>query len=369
MEVDLDGIFLQNNTYDYEDYEYKGDYESSSETVGLPVLYSFVLVVGLLGNILLLAILAQKRPSWSMSDTFILHMGVADILLLVTLPLQAAQAARHCEWCFGIFCKICGAVFNINFYCGIFLLVCISLDHYLSAIHVTQLYSHKKPWLVHISCLLVWLVSLLLTIPDWIFLVAMTEKDPVKNKTFCVHDYSQSVTDWQLLSRLLHHMVGFVLPAGALVICWSCILLRLQRSSKGLQNQRFIMVILPLIVVFFLCWMPYNITLIVDTSRRSSEESYKDLSGNPEGSLKAALVATSALGCVHACLRPLLYLGLCRNFRRRLLDVLKCATVESKSSLWEINVGEEALPDQSHEGEELKQMTSAEHQVQSVQGR
>lgn len=368
MDVDLHGIFRQNTTYDYdEDYEYKEEFDSSSEAVWIPVLYSLVVIVGLLGNALLLVILVQKRPSWSMSDTFILHLGVADILLLVTLPLQAAQAAQHCEWGFGIFCKICGAVFNINFYCGIFLLVCITLDHYLSAIHVIQLYSHKKPWLVHISCLLVWLVSLLLTIPDWIFLAA--ERDPIKGITLCVHIYSQSVTDWQLLSRLLHHMVGFVLPAGTLIICCSCVLLRLQRSSKDLQKQRSIMVILPLIVVFFFCWMPYNITLIVDTFRRSSKKPHSDLSGNPEGSLKTTLAATSALGCMHACLRPLLYLGLCRNFRRRLLAMLKCATVESKSSLWELNVGEEALPDQCHEGEELKQMTSVEHQVESVQCR
>lgn len=362
MDVELDGIFRHNTTYDYdENYEYKEDFESSSQTVGMPVFYSVVLIVGLLGNALLLALLAQKRSSWSMSDTFILHLGAADILLLVTLPLQAAQAAQNCEWCFGIFCKICGAVFNINFYCGIFLLVCISLDHCLSAVHSTQLYSHKKPWLVHISCLLVWLVSLLLTIPDWIFLEA--ERDP--EKAFCPHNYPQSETDWQLVSRLL----GFVLPAGALIICWFCILLRLQRSSKGLQNQRFIMVVLPLIVVFFLFWMPYNITLIVDASRRSSKKSHNDSSRNPEGSLNAALAVTSTLGCVHACLRPLLYLGLCRNFRKRLLDMTKCATVESQSSLWELNVGEEALADQSHEGEELKQMTSPERQVQSVQSR
>ncbi|XP_008288298.1 C-X-C chemokine receptor type 3-like isoform X2 [Stegastes partitus] len=366
MDVDLDGLFRQNTSYDYDmDYEYKDEFDSSNKAVWMPVLYTLVLIVGLLGNVLLLIIVAQRRlPSWSVSDFFVVHLSAADILLLVTLPFWSAQAAQNWEWCFGIFCKICGAVFNINFYCGIFLLVCITLDRYLSTIHAINLYSHKKPWLVHISCLLVWLVSLLLTIPDWIFLV--TERDLATGRKWCAYRYSESVTDWKLLSRLLHHMVGFGLPAGALIFCWSCILL--QRSSKG-QTQRSIMVILPLMLVFFLCWMPYNITLIVDTSRRRSKESHNVLSGNPEGSLKTALAATSALGCIHACLRPLLYLGLCSNFRKRLLAMLTFAQVESSNSLWELNVGEEALPDQSHEGEELKQMTSEEHQVQTVQCR
>ncbi|XP_044064740.1 C-X-C chemokine receptor type 3-like isoform X2 [Siniperca chuatsi] len=366
MDVELDGLFRHNDSYYYdENYEYKEDFESkASKAVLIPVLYSVELVIGLLGNGLLLAVLAQKRRSWSISDTFILHLSVADILLLVTLPFWAAQTALHCESCWDFLCKISGTVFNINFYCGILLLVCISLDCYLSIAHGIQLYSQKRPMLAHISCLMVWLSSLLLTIPDWIFVVA--RKDPAQEKTECVHNYSQSVGDWRLASRLLHHMLGFLLPTVTLIICCSYILLQLQRSSKGLRRQRAIMVILPLVVVFFLCWVPYNITLIVDTIRSSSKEPDDHLSGSPKGSLKTALMATSVLGCFHTCLRPLLYLSLCGNFRRRTLAMLRCATVESESSLWELGVGEEALPDQSHEGEMLKQMTSVDH-VQSTE--
>lgn len=366
MDVDLDGLFRHNNSYDYDDeYEYKEDFEPrDSSAVLVPFLYSVELVVGLLGNGLVLAILAQKRRSWSMSDTFILHLSVADVLLLMTLPFRAAQATQRCGWCLqGFLCKISGAVLNINFYCGILLLLCISVDLYLTTIHANQLYSQKRPRLVHISCLLVWLVSLILTIPDWIFVVARK----TTAQTLCVHKYSQSATGWQLVSRMLPHALGFLLPATALIICCSCILLRLQRSPTGLQRQRSIMVTLPLVAAFFLCWIPYNITLIVDIARSNSKETNDSLSGNPEGSLRKALMATSALACIHACLRPLLYLVLCGNFRKRTLAMLRRATVESVGSLWELGVGEEALPDQSHEEEELKQMTSVDHQVQSSQ--
>ncbi|XP_045904575.1 C-X-C chemokine receptor type 3-like isoform X2 [Micropterus dolomieu] len=365
MEVELDGLFRHNSTFDYNDYnyEYKDIDLKGSKEVLIPVLYSVEVVIGLLGNGLLLAILAQKRRCWSISDTFILHLSVADILLLVTLPFWAVQAAQHSGWCFwGFLCKLSGAVFNINFYCGILLLVCISLDCYLSIVHATKLYSQKRPMLAHISCLLVWLSSLILTIPDWIFMEA--RKDPSQVKTLCAHNYSETLTELKLVSRLFHHTLGFLLPAATLIICCSCILL--QRSSKGLQRPRGVMVILPLVVVFFVCWMPYNITLIVDTITSSSKEPNDGLSGSPAGHLKTALMVTSALGCIHACLRPLLYLGLCGNFRKRILAMLTCATLESERSLWDLGVGEDPLPDQSHEGEELNQMTSVDHQVQST---
>ncbi|GAA6229636.1 C-X-C chemokine receptor type 3-like [Lates japonicus] len=363
MDVDVGGFLGQNTTYDYGDYEYKEDPESKgSEAVLIPVLYSVVLVVGLLGNVLLLVVLAQKRRSWSISDIFISHLGVADILLLLTLPFWAVQAAHHSGWsCGGFLCKFSGAVFDINLYVGIFLLVCICLVHCLSIVHTTRLCFLKTPAFAHISCALVWVISLLLTIPDWIFLEAW--KDEAKGRTLCAHIYSGS----QLLSRLPHHILGFLLPVAILIICCSCMLISLQSKSKSPQKQRAITVILLMVVVFFLLWMPYNITLIVDTFRSHSKETQGGSSGNPsEGSLKAALIGTSALACVHACLRPLLYLGLCGNFRKRTLAALRCTTVESKSSLWELGVGEEALPDQSHEREELKQMTNVETQVPSA---
>lgn len=357
MDVDLDGLFNQNDSYDYDkDYVYEEDVElKASKMVLIPLLYCLELVIGLLGNGLLLAVLAQKIRSWTITDTFILHLCVADVLLLLTLPFWAAQAAQQCGWCFGFFlCKISGAVFNINFYCGIFLLVCISLDRYLSITHTTQLYSKKKPRLAHISCLSVWLVSIFLTFPDCIFMVA--RNDPAQHKTLCFHSYSQPVTNWQLASRLLHHTLGFLLPSAALIICCSCMLQR--SSSIGRKKQRAIMIILPLVVVFLLCWMPYNITLIVDTFRSSSKEL--------ERSLKKALSITSGLGCMHACLRPLLYFGLCANFRKRTLAMLRRDKVESESSLWELDVGEEDLSDQNHEGEGLNQRTNVDP-VQSTE--
>ena len=85
------------------------------EAVFIPVLYSLALVVGLLGNGLLLWVLVQRRRDWSVTDTFILHLGVADTLLLVTLPFWAAQSAQEQGWSFGTpLCKIIGAIFTVT---------------------------------------------------------------------------------------------------------------------------------------------------------------------------------------------------------------------------------------------------------------
>ncbi|XP_064802243.1 C-X-C chemokine receptor type 3.1 isoform X1 [Oncorhynchus masou masou] len=300
------------------------------DAVFLPIFYSLTLVLGLLGNGLVLLVLVQRRRSWSVTDTFILHLGMADTLLLVTLPLWAVQAAG--EWSFGTpLCKITGAMFTINFYCGIFLLACISLDRYLSVVHAVQMYSRRKPWMVQASCLSVWLLSLLLSIPDWHFLESV--RDTRRDKVECVHNYpslSQSWFDWRLASRLLYHTVGFLLPSAVLLFCYSCILLRLQRGSQGLQKQRAVRVILALVLVFFLCWTPYNITLMVDTLYSSNTLVDTCESHN---ALDISLTATSSLGYLHCSLNPVLYAFVGVKFRRHLLDMLRSLGCKLKSGV------------------------------------
>ncbi|KAM7421174.1 hypothetical protein PAMA_015367 [Pampus argenteus] len=301
------------------------------EAVFIPVVYSVAFVVGVLGNGVLLGVLAQSKKSWTVTDTFILHLGVADILLLLTLPLWAAQAVNG--WTFGTpLCKITGSMFTINFYCGIFLLACISLDRYLSIVHATQMYSRRKPWAVQASCLTVWIISLLLSIPDWIFLSDLEDKR--RNKIECVRNYYdytgfEVVGDWRLASRLIYHILGFLLPSAVLIFCYSCILRRLRCGSQGFEKQRAFRVIMAVVLVFFLCWTPYNITLMVDTLQSSN----KSETCGVRTSLEKAKIVTSSVGYLHCSLNPILYAFVGVKFRRQLLDILRSLGCRLKTSV------------------------------------
>lgn len=118
LDLDLDGLFNQNDTYDYnESYEYKEDPDPSvSKPVWIPVLYSLVMVAGLLGNGLLMAALVLKRRApWTASDSFVFHQSLADILLLLTLSFLVVQSFQSCGWCFTVaLCKISGPVLNVS---------------------------------------------------------------------------------------------------------------------------------------------------------------------------------------------------------------------------------------------------------------
>ncbi|XP_051921212.1 C-X-C chemokine receptor type 3.1 [Hippocampus zosterae] len=292
------------------------------QAVFSPVLYSVAFLVGILGNGLLLGILTRSRKTWSVTDTFILHLAVADVLQLLTLPLWAAQDGQSLGWTFGTpLCKIAGAVFTINCYCGIFLLACISLDRYVSIVHATQVYSRRKPWIIQSSCLAVWLLSLLLAVPNLIFLEAV--ENTRRRKTQCVANFAS----WELASRLLCHIVGFLLPSLVLVFCYSCILRRLRCGAGGVQKQKAFRVIAAVVAVFFLCWTPYNVTLMVETSFLGNNRTSCEF----RASLQKAMSITPIVGNLHCSLNPILYAFVGVKFRRQLLDILRLLTCKSET--------------------------------------
>ncbi|TSR75255.1 C-X-C chemokine receptor type 3 [Bagarius yarrelli] len=295
-------------------------------------------VLGVMGNGLVLVVLCQKRQTWSVTDVFVLHLSVADILLLSTMPLWAVNAVNGWNFSTG-FCKLAGALFKVNFYSGIFLLACISLDRYFSVVHAVQMYTRTRPLRVHISCLAVWFFCFLLSIPDLMYLKA--ENDPRRGTRIeCDHHYPS--TTMRLTSRVLYHVLGFLLPAVVLLYCYSSVLLRLQRGSQGVQKQRAVRVVLALVIAFFITWTPYNITLLVDTIY-SNHSTNINTTCTTTTVLDIALTATSTLGYLHCCVNPVLYAFVGVKFRRHLLDMIKplryrlqtrVETVSRKSSVW-----------------------------------
>ncbi len=192
---------------------------------------------------------------------------------------------------------------------------------------------------------MVWLFCLLLSIPDWIFLT--DNKDSRRqDRTECV-PYYPSVS-WVLASRLLYHILGFLLPALIMLFCYSCILLRLRRGSQCKQKKRAIHVIVALVVAFFIHWTPYNITLIVDTIQTNATNNTSNATSCENiTSLDVAITATSTLAYLHCCVNPVLYAFVGVKFRQHLLDMLRplgftlkvpAGLVSRKSSVWSESV-------------------------------
>ncbi|NP_001166346.1 C-X-C chemokine receptor type 2 isoform X1 [Cavia porcellus] len=332
---------MENFIWDYNSSDYFGHYSTdlsqiSSEsspcypesleinTYVVVIIYALVSLLSLLGNSLVMMVVLHSRSTCSVTDVYLLNLAIADLLFALTLPFWAAS--KMIGWIFGTFmCKIISFLKEVNFYSSILLLACISVDRYLAIVHATRTVIQKRH-LVKFVCLAVWAVSLFLSLPMLLFRSTVYLLDlPL----VCYEDIGSSTTRWRLVLRILPQFWGFILPLLIMLFCYGCTLRTLFKAQMG-QKHRAMRVIFAVVLVFLLCWLPYNLVLLADTLMRTGliEETCER-----RDHIDRALEATEILGFLHSCLNPIIYAFIGQKFRYGLLKIMAAYGLISKEFL------------------------------------
>ncbi|XP_015283520.1 PREDICTED: C-X-C chemokine receptor type 5 [Gekko japonicus] len=313
--------YTSDNFSSYEDDYLCAEAEDSArhplKKVFLPLAYLLIFVLGGLGNTLVLVILRRYRHSRTSTEQFLLHLALANLLLGLTFPFGVVQCLAG--WVFGpLLCKVLSAVNRISFYSSSLLLGCVSVDRYLAVVHAVRTFLKRRSLSVHLTCLGVWLFSLLLTLPDLLF----TEVWPDSNNVSICHFQKDGIhgSNAWLATRFLYHIVGFFLPLAVMCYCYAAIVRVLCRSQRR-QRQKAVKVAILVTGVFLLCWSPYHVVIFLDTLVKLGP------SGCSSPWLNMATLVSEIIGYSHCCLNPLLYAFVGIRFRRdacRLLHDLGC---------------------------------------------
>ncbi|XP_070826671.1 C-X-C chemokine receptor type 5 [Chaetodon trifascialis] len=318
----------ESTEYNWTDYVYptdEPDYQCSPET-GLQtfhavlhtVLHSLVFLLGVAGNGLMITVLLRRRRLLRITEIYLLHLALADLMLLFTFPFTLVENATG--WLLGNFlCKMMGMVKHLNLFCGSFLLACIGFDRYLAIVHaVTSMQSRRKRT-VHVTCSLLWLVCLALSVPNVVFLTVSQERTNSSQFSCFFHDFGIHASNWVLTIRVLHH-VCFFLPLAVMSYCYTAVVVTLFKSQKNQAKKGAIRLALLITLVFCVCWLPYNITLLIQTMDDLEIIQYDTCDSRAQ--LQQALVVTEGMGFAHCCLNPFLYAFVGVRFRNELLHLL-----------------------------------------------
>ncbi|XP_062328303.1 C-X-C chemokine receptor type 5 [Osmerus eperlanus] len=285
-------------------------------TVFQPLAYILMLLLGLTGNGLLLTVLLNRRGLLRVTEIYLLHLAVADLLFLFTLPFALAQMVVG--WVFGeLFCIMVGLLNRLNMLCSSLLLACIGCDRYLAIVHAVPSLQSRRPRNVHLTCLFLWLMCLILSAPNAAFL-SVAEVQTVQTCTF--HSHGIHAINWRLTNRFLTHLLCFFFPLAVMSYCYTAVVFTLCHSQRSLEKQGAIRLALLVTAVFCLCWLPYNITMLVDTLVELGAISNQSCEARVR--LEQALVMTECLGFTHCCLNPILYAFVGVRFRGDLLRLL-----------------------------------------------
>lgn len=330
---------------DYELPDYKEPCDralsSSFNKIFLPTVYGIIFILGIVGNGLVIVVMGYQKKVKTMTDKYRLHLSVADLMFVLTLPFWAVDAASN--WYGGSFlCVSVHVIYTVNLYSSVLILAFISLDRYLAVVRATNHTSQSTRKLLadKVIYVAVWLPAVLLTVPDLVFARAQQPKssshhffisadesmDNADSRILCERIYpEESNLIWTAVFRFQHILVGFVLPGLVILVCYCIIITKLSQGTKAQTKKKALKTTVILILCFFSCWLPYCVSIFMDTLMMLDVIS---ASCELEQAVNKWISITEALAFFHCCLNPILYAFLGVKFKKS----AKTALTSSRSS-------------------------------------
>ncbi|CAB1346944.1 unnamed protein product [Coregonus sp. 'balchen'] len=326
-----------NYTYDYLEY---GDFEEEEEVrdgysqkeamhIISIVMYSISFVLGVTGNGIVIWVTAFKSKR-TVNSIWLLNMAIADFVFVLFLPFSIDYVLRDFHWSFGlVMCKLNSFVSVMNMYASVLFLMMLSLDRYVSLVHLSWSQRCRSVWRAWVVCGCVWGVSALLSLPTLIFRDTMSLRDRVVCfNNFNVQDgHTAAVRHITLV--VVRTAVGFLLPFSAICVTGILLVIKVHQSDDSVYLSSFSKTVSAVILAFFLCWAPFHTFSLMELSMHSSLYLHDVL--------KTGFPLATSLAFFNSCVNPLLYMLVGKKVRRLLkrscLDITKSSLRELSQSI------------------------------------
>ncbi|XP_074189146.1 G-protein coupled receptor 15 [Rhinolophus sinicus] len=295
--VYLDYFYVTSQNPDAEETHSPAPYTS----VFLPVFYTAVFLIGMLGNLVLMSALHFKQGSRRLIDIFIINLAASDFIFLVTLPLWVDKEASLGLWRTGSFlCKGSSYMISVNMHCSVFLLTCMSVDRYLAIVYPTVSRRFRRRDCAYRVCASVWFISCLLGLPT----LLSRELTLINDQPYCAE---KRATSTKLTWALVTLIFTFFAPLVSIVTCYCCITRKLcvhyQQSGKHNKKLKKSMKIIFIVVAAFVfSWLPFNTFKLLAIVSGLQQELYFS-----SALLQLGMEVSGPLAFANSCVNPFIY--------------------------------------------------------------
>ncbi|XP_059187508.1 P2Y purinoceptor 13-like [Centropristis striata] len=296
--------------------------DTSVTAVVFPVLYSLLFIVALILNSLA-AWIFFRIPSTSTFVVFLKNVVVADLLMTLTIPLRVLSDAGVGSWQLRAFhCRYSAVLFYITMYISIILLGLISLDRYLKIVRPFGKCALMRVPVGQMLSAAVWLVMLSLALPN----VILSDQPPrvSAGRLKCTSMKSRAGLLWHEGFNYFCQVV-FWGTLALMVVCYTFISKKVyesykaSKSSSHAASRRTKAKVFVVVGVFFICFAPFHFARVPYTLTQTGGMASHCRAQN---ALYVAKETTLWLSATNVCLDPLIYVFLCKVFRRRLTAAL-----------------------------------------------
>ncbi|XP_010877029.1 B2 bradykinin receptor-like isoform X2 [Esox lucius] len=290
-----------------------------------PAYMSIICLLGIVGNAFVLCVFCLERRHGTVADIYLGNLAAADLLMVSCLPFWVVAIMQQFQWPFGkLMCRLVNIVIGMNYNCSVMFLTLVSFDRYLVlARPLTSRGGSRRPaWAIGI-CLGVWLVGGLLSLPALLFRSVQFFSELGVEACYLAYPHD----GWRLRYNLTVNIIGFLVPVPVVTFC-SYHIIRVLRDNQASRirstaaagtEKKAAQLVLIVLAAFVLCWLPYQVVIILDTLFH-----FKVISScNWEDALDISTQLATYLGYSNSSLNPFLYVIVGKHFKQRAKAVCK----------------------------------------------
>ncbi|XP_048864577.1 neuropeptide Y receptor type 4 [Brienomyrus brachyistius] len=304
---------------------------SQGLTIFLIASYSLVMVLGLLGNVGLICIIAQQKKNTNVTSILIANLSVSDILVCAfCLPFTVVYTLMD-HWIFGsVLCRLTPFVQCMSVTVSILSLVLIALERHQLIINP----SGWKPSVpqAYLAVVIIWMLACFTSLPFLAFHLLTSEpyklqpepqNEPEEEKEVCMENWPSqqhklAYTTWLLVFQ-------YCGPLLFVLICYLRIFMRLRRRRHMLDrsseenrrmshSKRINIMLAVLVTAFAICWLPLN-------TFNAIADWHDDAIAHCHHNLVFSLCHLMAMAST--CVNPVVYGFLNSNFRKEVKDAVQ----------------------------------------------
>ena len=271
------------------------------------VLCCVVILVGGIGNVLVVITVARSRHMWNATNIFIANLAVADVFVLIfCLPLSGYYQITE-DWIFGsALCHVIPPLWGMTVYVSTLTLTMIAIDRFILIVY--PLRQRMTPQLALMMVLVIVAISSVVAVPLGIFSDFVEVKDPALkiDRSYCVEEWpTQGQRQmYTILTLIFQFFVPLIMIGILYVLIFRSLHIRLNgRAGRRTRTTKMLMAV---VLAFCISYIPFHTYALMLEF---------DVQIFPRRYVKFVDVLLLIFAMSSSCVNPFLYAWMNDNFR------------------------------------------------------
>uniref|UniRef100_A0A673L9E0 Gastrin-releasing peptide receptor n=1 Tax=Sinocyclocheilus rhinocerous TaxID=307959 RepID=A0A673L9E0_9TELE len=297
----------------------------------IATIYALLIAAGLIGNVTLIRTFCIVKSMRNVPNLFMSSLALGDVLLLVTCaPVDASKFLAD-EWLFGrIGCKLIPFIQLTSVGVSVFTLTALAADRYKAIVKPMDIQTSKASLKVCLRAASIWLLSMILAIPEVVFSDLHTFHIPETNETFkACAPYPHAGDLHPKIHSMASFLILYIIPLFIIAVYYIFIARSLIQSAINMpvegnahirrqieSRMRLAKTVLVFVGLFAICWLPNHVIYLY--------RSYHYTEVDTSMAHFIASVCARILAFTNSCVNPFALYLFSKSFRKQFNKQLCC---------------------------------------------